>query len=184
MLALSATHGDDCFRTDLSAMFHLEGSDPTILGDWQALQTIGEQIIERIVQQLTTTLTGIAGVWNQRIRPFEETELPAVTVKPGREIVTYPTAVKRTSPVANHELHVLIRIETAGDPPRTDPLRILVIRTLMGDRSLGGLAIGIGECEREWADEAGTDATYGVLTNDFEVQYATATNDATVQIGG
>ena len=183
MLALTAAQGDDCFRIDLTQLYTLAGADPTVLDNWQPVTTVGEKIIQKIVLLLTATLAGIAGVFDQRVRPFEEMELPAVNVLPGKEVVTYPTATKRTATAAQHELHVIVRIEASGDPPQTDSLRVLIVRVLMADRSLGGLATGMGENELEWEDEAGTDATYGVLKIDFEVQYVTATNDATVQIG-
>jgi hypothetical protein len=141
-------------------------------------KTIGELITEHAVAVLTAGLPDVL-VCNQRIRPFEQAELPAVNVKMGNERVTYPTAMKRTAPVADRELHLMIRLEAAGDPPATDPLRVLVIQTLMGDRSLAGLAIGIDEVESQWEDEAGSDATYGVLIIDFAIRYLTAANDPT-----
>jgi hypothetical protein len=144
-------------------------------------KTIGELITEHAVAVLTTGLPGVL-VCNQRIRPFEPTELPAVNVKMGLERVTYPTQMKRTAPVADRELHLMVRMEAAGDPPATDPLRVLVIQTLMGDRSLGALALGIEEVESQWEDEAGSDATYGVLIIDFAIRYLTAANDPTAMM--
>jgi hypothetical protein len=145
-------------------------------------KTIGQLITEHAETVLAAGLSGVL-VCNQRVRPFEQTELPAVNVKMGVERVTYPTQMKRTSPVADRELHLMIRMEAAGDPPATDPLRVLVIRTLMGDRSLGGLAINIEEVESQWEDEAGSDATYGVLIVDFAIRYLTSANDATIRMG-
>jgi hypothetical protein len=145
-------------------------------------KSVGELITEYAAAVLTVGLPGVL-VCNQRIRPFEQSELPAVNVKMGNERVTYPTATKRTSPIADRELHLMVRLEAAGDPPPTDPLRVLAIQTLMGDRSLGGLAIGIDEVESQWEDEAGSDATYGVLLIDFAVRYLTAANDPTVRMG-
>jgi len=190
MLALSASEGDECFRPDVSRLYLLAGPDPAILGDWTEVKTIGEQIIEKVVAILTAGLPGVL-VANQRLRPFEQSELPAVNVKLGNELVTYTGAVKRTSQGASRVLHILARMEAAGDPPALDALRFLVSRTLLtvkdatgkSDRSLGGLAIGIGEYESEWEYEAGSDATNGVCTTTFEVQYATETEDATVKLG-
>ena len=145
-------------------------------------KSIGQRITEHVAAVLTEALPD-ATVCNQRIRPFEESELPAANVKMGRETVTYPTAMKRTAGVADRELHLLVRLEDSGDPPATDPLRVLTVQGLMEDRSLGGLAIGIQEVELEWEDEAGSDATYGVLTLDFLVRYLTAANDPTIQMG-
>jgi hypothetical protein len=144
-------------------------------------KTIGELITEHAVAVLTTGLPGVL-VCNQRVRPFEPTELPAVNVKMGLERVTYPTQMKRTAPVADRELHLMIRLEAAGDPPATDPLRVLAIQTLMADRSLGALALGIEEVESQWEDEAGSDATYGVLIIDFAIRYLTAANDPTAMM--
>jgi hypothetical protein len=145
-------------------------------------KTVGQLITEHVESVLTAALTGVT-VANQRVRPFEPDELPAVNVKMGVERVTYPTAMKRTSPIADRELHLMIRCEAAGDPPLTDPLRVLVIQILMGDRSLGGLAIGVDEVESQWEDEAGSDATYGVLIIDFGVRYLTSAIDATIRMG-
>jgi len=145
-------------------------------------KTVGELITEHVAAVLTPALPGVT-VCNQRVRPFEPSELPAVNVKMGVERVAYPTAMKRTAPVADRELHLMIRLEAAGDPPATDPLRVLVIQTLMGDRSLGGLAIGVEEVESQWEDEAGSDATYGVLIIDFGVRYLTSAIDATIKMG-
>ena len=182
MLALSANQGDQCFRSDLSQLFRLAGNDSTVLGDWSQVKSIGEQILENVVEFLTAALPGVL-VCNQRLRPFEQGELPAVNVKLGREVVTYIGEVKRTSQGAQRELHIIARMEAAGKPPQTDSLRVMVVRCLMADRSLGGLAIGIGEFESEWEYEAGSDATNGVLSTDFEVKYATATDDVTVMLG-
>jgi hypothetical protein len=146
------------------------------------VSTIGEQIIVQAVALLTAGLTPVP-VFNQRVRPFEQTELPAVNVKMGREIDTYIGDVKRRTLGVERNLQLIVRMEAAGDPPALDPLRVLVIRTLMADRSVGGLALGIGETESEWEYEAGSDFTNGVLSTIFEVRYATATDDATVQLG-
>jgi hypothetical protein len=145
-------------------------------------KSIGQRITEYVAAALTTGLAGVT-VANQRIRPFEENELPACNVRMGVEHVGYPTSTKRTAQLADRELHLVLRLEAAGDPPATDPLRVLATQTLMGDRSLGGLAINIEEVELQWEDEAGSDATYGVLTLEFAVRYLTAANDPTVQMG-
>jgi hypothetical protein len=147
--------------------------------------TVGEQIIEKVAATLTAALASspVVSVFNQRVRPFETSELPAVNVKCGKEAVTYAGTQKRTSQLANRELHIYVRIEVDGDPPPLDPIRVRVIKALMADRSLGGLAIGIGEVESEWEYEAGSDAVFGVLQTDYEIRYTTAANDATVQVG-
>jgi hypothetical protein len=147
--------------------------------------TVGEQIVEALVEILTTALSSdpIIPVFNQRVRPFETSELPAVNVKCGKEVVTYVGEMRRTSPVANREFHVLVRIEAAGDPPPLDPIRVRVIKAIMADRSLGGLSIGIGEVESEWEYEAGSDAVQGVLQTDYEIRYTTTADDAAVQVG-
>jgi hypothetical protein len=145
-------------------------------------KSVGELITEYVETALIAALPGVT-VENQRIRPFEPSELPACNVKMGVEHVTYPTATKRTSPIADRELRLFIRFEAAGDPPLTDPLRVLATQRLMGDRSLGGLAIGLEEVELQWEDEAGSDATYGVLIIEFAVRYLTAANDPTVRMG-
>lgn len=146
-------------------------------------KSIGELITEYVAAALTSGLPRYVTVANQRIRPFEPAELPACNVKMGTERVTYPTLTKRVSPIADRELHLMIRLEAAGDPPITDPLRVLTTQTLMRDRSLGGLAIGLEEVELQWEDEAGSDATYGVLLLDFMVRYLTAANDPTIRMG-
>jgi hypothetical protein len=147
--------------------------------------TVGEQIVEALVEILTTALSSATAVpvFNQRVRPFETSELPAVNVKCGKEVVTYAGEMRRTSPVANRELHVYVRIEAPGDPPALDPIRARCVKAIMADRSLGGLAIGIGEVESEWEYEAGSDAVFGVVQTDYEIRYTTAANDATVQVG-
>src|ERR1700674_5934484 len=105
-------------------------------------KTVGQLITEHVAAVLTPALPGVT-VSNQRIRPFEISELPAVNVKMGVERVTYPTATKSVSPIADRELHLMIRLEAAGDPPPTDPLRVLAVQTLMCDCSLGALAIAV-----------------------------------------
>jgi len=148
-------------------------------------KTVGELIVEKVTEILTTALASdpVVPVFNQRVRPFETSELPAVNVKCGKEIVTYAGVQKRTSPVANREFHVYVRMEAPGDPPALDPIRARVVRALMADRSLGGLAIGIGEVESEWEYEAGSDDVFGVLQTDYEIRYTTTADDATVQVG-
>jgi hypothetical protein len=141
-------------------------------------KSIGEVILEHAVTILDAGMPGVLVV-NQRIRPFEASELPAVNVKMGVERVTYPTQMKRTAPLADRELHLMFRLHAPGDPPDLDPLRVLVIQTLMADRGLAGLAIGIDEVESQWEEEAAGDATYGVLTIDFAIRYITSTDDPT-----
>lgn len=144
--------------------------------------TIGEQCLEAAVAALATALDPVL-VFNQRVRPFEEGELPAVNVKMGHEIVTYIGPVQRKSQGVYRDLQMIVRMEAPGDPPALDPMRRLAIKALMADRSLGGLAVNVSEVESEWEYEAASDATYGVLATMFEIRYATAADDATVQLG-
>jgi hypothetical protein len=153
--------------------------------------TVGEQIVEKVVAMLTAALASSPAipVFNQRVRPFDLTELPAVNVKCGKELVTYE---KRTAHLANRELEIYVRMEAPGDPPALDPIRDKVIKALMPpdpkapgriDRSVGGLALGISEVESEWEYEAGSDAVFGVLQTTYRIWYDTRADDATVQIG-
>jgi hypothetical protein len=145
--------------------------------------TVGEAISEFVAATLTTALTGVK-VERFRLRPYEANELPAVAITPNREEVEYGPGRKDVAPGAKRMFFFSVRISVPSDPADEglDALRALVIAALMKDRSVGGLALGIGETNSEWEAEAGSDFTFGVLIIGFEVHYQTRADDARAQI--
>lgn len=145
--------------------------------------TVGNAIARKVAAILDDALTGVK-VERFRLRPYEQAELPAVAITPVREEIEYGPGRKDVAPGAKRMFHFSVRASVPGDPAdeQLDSIRGNVVKAIMTDRSLGGLALGIGETTLEWDAEAGSDFTYGVLVMGFEVHYQTRADDARVQI--
>jgi hypothetical protein len=147
------------------------------------MDTVGEAILKHIAATLTTQLSGVT-VERFRLRPYEKGELPAVAVSPISEEPEYGPGPQRKASGVKRMFRVSVRASVLGDPADEDLdiLRGNIVAALMHDRSLGGLALGIGEAGTVWEGEAGSDFTFGVVTIHFDVLYSTRSDDARVQI--
>jgi hypothetical protein len=147
------------------------------------MDTVGEAISKHVAATLTTALSGVT-VERFRLRPYEKAELPAVAVTPIREEQEYGPGPQRKASGVKRMFRFSVRASVPGDPPDEDldVLRGNIVAALMSDRSLGGLALGIGEAGTEWEAEAGSDFSFGVVTIHFDVLYSTRSDDARVQI--
>src|ERR1700733_8324712 len=113
--------------------------------------TVGDAITVRVAALLTTALQGVR-VERSRLRPYEQTELPAVAVTPVREEPEYGPGVPRLARAVKRHFRFTVRISVLGDPAdeELDAIRGNTIVALMADRSVGGLALGISEAGSEW----------------------------------
>lgn len=136
---------------------------------------------ENIVLFLLDALQGVGkppnlNVNRSRRRPVETDELPMVSIYAVREEVARATA-NRTSPTVDRTLRVQVRSRVKGQDDVLDPLRAWVVKAVMVDRSLGGLALGITEDSTDWETDDASDADYSVASMDFLVRYTTNAGD-------
>ena len=139
---------------------------------------MADSITERILQAVVAVLDGTgkpAGVAVNRSRrqSIEKPQLPMISVYPVREEVTRATDNRR-SPLVERRMRVQVKCRVVGDDQANDALRKWVVRSLMADQSLGGLALEISEESTDWDADDATDADYSVAAVDFVVRYTTS----------
>jgi hypothetical protein len=136
-------------------------------------QSITDKILARIAANLTTAATGLMTVNRSKQRPNELSELPLAIVRPLKEMVNKIGHSIRV-PGVERTLTVGVIVRAEGQDADLDPYRTLVIQSVMGDLSVGGLAIEVNETEHNWENEEATDADYTQDVIAFEVRYQTA----------
>ena len=99
-----------------------------------------------------------------------------VSIYAVREEVARATA-NRTSPTVDRTLRVQVRSRVKGQDDVLDPLRAWVVKAVMVDRSLGGLALGITEDSTDWETDDASDADYSIASVDFLIRYTTNAGD-------
>jgi hypothetical protein len=133
-----------------------------------------KQILVKFESLLNTGANKPAGVTvaRSRRRPSEPGELPLYLIRPSKEQVqkigsnVNASAVERT-------LDVLVTLRAQGNDDALDLHRDYVVRTLMADPGLGGLAIEVTEDEHDWEAEDASDADYAEDVIKFAVRYKT-----------
>lgn len=150
---------------------------------------MADSIRERIVQAAVAAIDGVGkptglAVHRYRTRKLEaEKHLPAMVVFIGDEPVkpyTQDGEVLRTL-----ELAVKTRDKNpvAGTPPdqALDPYLTWLVKSLMADQTLGGLAISLKETGNVWNADETTETVHAEAGTVFEIKYITSEDNPEVQ---
>jgi hypothetical protein len=114
-----------------------------------------------------------ANVVRSRTRPVEPTELPLYNLYPVIEQVDKIGTGIRVAGV-KRVLKVAVTIRRTGTDAELDIHRTYVIKAVMADLSIDGLATEIEEVEHDWTIEDASDADYAQDTVIFQVSYQTS----------
>lgn len=137
--------------------------------------SIREQILASVTLLLTNAIAD-ARVERSRTVPVERASTPFIRIKPGDETID-----SLHSTLIDRRLNLLIEMSGRGDAPdqTLDPIAALAHKTLMADKTVGGLAIDIEEISREW-DFQDADGNAGDLRVFYQVRYRTKRDDETL----
>lgn len=141
------------------------------------MASIREQIVSAVVALLDGAgkPTGLR-VHRLRTLPIDQDQLPACVVY----LVTEETTRKggRWGPRYRHALRIRVECREEGNPPdaQLDPLAAWVVRTLVGNQTLGGLAQSVELVEAQW-DAERSNKVYGGVGLDLVITYDTTAAD-------
>lgn len=122
----------------------------------------------------TGTPTGVPDA-QKRLGPFAPSELPAVRLATGRELVSDKMPNGKRGPVATRRCHFHLECYVSTDEDDLEPMLAWATKALIPGR-LGGLAIAIEETGTQW-QAAGEDHDYVKATMVVMVEYVTAVGD-------
>ena len=144
------------------------------------MQSLREQIIQRIIDRLLPVITAAGGVLQRQPgTPTERLQMPAFLVYPESE------TVHRINDRTERELVLCLIALAAGAaneiPERiADRLIVAAHASLFADVTLGGLALGLEEIESDWRDDdAGLEMT--ALPVRYRITYRTFAHDLTLK---
>ena len=131
---------------------------------------------ERILQAVADLLKGSTGagqrVFRSRVEALSRGEHPALVVEPITDEHTTTTSLPTLTSVLTVRIGVLVQ----GDPAdqSADPIIVDMHRRLMGDLTIGGLAMSIFPAVTTFEIEK---ADVGVVVCDYRVAYRTVLED-------
>lgn len=142
-----------------------------------------ERILQAIVARLDSDKLSGVTVHRYRTRPIHADKLPAWVVYPITAPAGESERVARRPAGGKVDRTVNIRVElrVVAEPPQApdealDPHYVAIVKSLMGEPTLGGLALDIEERATSF-DAAEHDQVYAAAATDFDVTYATAEID-------
>ncbi len=139
--------------------------------------TRGENILLFLLAALNGTGKPFGVTVNRaRRRPVDNAELPMISLYMVREEVQRATS-NRTSPTVERHLRIQVLARVVGQDKDLDPFRAWVVKAIMADKGIGGLALGITEESTDWDAEDASDADYSVAATDFVIRYTTNVGD-------
>jgi hypothetical protein len=140
--------------------------------------SVGEQIVQAIVDALNAPSDTPCVAYRNRVDPFSGVELPACGVFAVEE-----TATRESMHLMKRTRTVRLELVLQGAPPldsAADPLYVWAVQTLFASDTLAPLIRRLSEAHIVWETEASYDDAC-VCALDFAVEFTT-TNDPTVQV--
>ena len=136
------------------------------------MSSIRESILARICVVLTGTLPGAIPVYRAMADAMGRGDVPAINIKADEEETVPFFDVAEIS-----NLNVHIEIVVRGDVWETlaDPIMLAAHSLLLNDATLAGLCSKLRRTAAKWEGHE-ADATAGVLTQTYRLQYRTSTN--------
>jgi hypothetical protein len=146
--------------------------------------SVREQILQAILTAITPVATAWgASVWRSPTVALTREQCPALLLLPQSE-----TLAERANDRVTRELTVRITVLVRGvavvtdNAPETlaDHLLCAAHAALMGDVTVGGLALGLRELESEWDLDDADGVAYSLSTQ-YQIHYRTLVSDMRAQ---
>lgn len=146
---------------------------------------MADSIRERMLQAIFTALNGAGKppgltVERSRRQSLELAQLPMMSIELGDTENSLP-GENRRSPLVESRTDVLVISRVRGLDAGLDALYKWARKAIMGDPSLGGLALGVTEASSRIDAENSSDADRTVETTVFRVRYVASRFDAEKQ---
>lgn len=146
--------------------------------------SVREQILQAILTTITPTATALgASVWRSPTVALTREQCPALLLLPQSE-----TLAERANDRVTRELTLRITVlvrsipSVADKTPESlaDHLLCAAHATMMGDVTVGGLALSLRELESEWELDDADGVAYSLSTQ-YQIHYRTLVSDMRCQ---
>ena len=135
---------------------------------------IREQIRNGVVTQLTGLATTGSHVFDARVRPLQESELPCLLVGTQEDETEYLTAGINPTILWNIALSVRVVVKQTGAIEHViDNICTEVLQALAADHTIGGLAKGFARASSSLEFDGEGEQKVGIRTVLFQVQAMT-----------